>query len=291
MKKAIWIPSLIILFFIGDRVGAWILQQLVAKSQFRYSRLYTGKAEADILLLGNSRGLIFYQPYIEELTGQTTCNLSYNSLPIDAGKVLVQDYLERYEAPKQLLIDVTMCDRNNPQLISGFGPYSNYSSSLNQLIKSVSKTSWSASQLSHLYRFNGEVFQRTLNYLGKSDKDWLIDRVISSNMQENATKEQVVELKTDTYLLEELQELIQTAEAKGVVVELLVNPYYPPYAKRMESLTQFIQQVETATGKTVNNYAFALQLTDGFGDYQHLNKKGSKKYLAQLAEDGVLLVD
>ena len=288
MKKAIWIPSLIILFFIGDRVGAWILQQLVAKSQFRYSRLYTGKAEADILLLGNSRGLIFYQPYIEELTGQKTCNLSYNSLPIDAGKVLVEDYLARYQAPKQLLIDVTMCDRNNPQLISGFSPYSSYSPALNQLIKSASKKSWMAGQLSHLYRFNGEVFQRALNYLGKSDKDWLIDRVISTNMQENATKEEVVELKTDSYLLADLQDLIKTAEAKGVAVELLVNPYYPPYAKRMESLTQFIQQVEDATGKTVNNYAFALQLTDGFGDYQHLNKKGSKKYLAQLAKDGIL---
>ena len=288
MKKAIWIPSLIILFFIGDRVGAWILQQLVAKSQFRYSQLYTGKAEADILLLGNSRGLIFYQPYIEELTGQRTCNLSYNSLPIDVGKVLVQDYLARYKAPKQLLIDVTMCDRNNPQLISGFGPFSSYSPSLNQLIKSVSKTSWVAGQISHLYRFNGEVFQRTLNYLGKSDKDWLIDRIISSNMQENATKEQVVELKTDSYLLAELQELIEAAEAKGVRVELLVNPYYPPYAKRMDSLAHFIQQIEEVTGKKVNNYALALQLTEGFGDYQHLNKQGSKKYLAQLVKDGIL---
>ena len=181
-----------------------------------------------------------------------------------------------------------MCDRNNPQLISGFGPYSSYSPSLNQLIKSVSKTSWTAGQLSHLYRFNGEVFQRTMNYLGKSDKDWLIDRVISSSMQKNATKEEVVELQTDSYLLAELQDLIVAAEAKGVIVELLVNPYYPPYAKRMESLTHFINQVEETTGKTVNNYAFSLQLTDGFGDYQHLNKKGSKKYLAQLAKDGIL---
>ena len=288
MRKALWIPALVILFFIGDRLGGWILQQLVEKSEFRYARLYAGTAKSDILLLGNSRGLIFYQPYIEDLTGKTTLNLSYNSLPIDIGKVLVEDYLERYTPPEKLLIDVTMCDRTNPQLITGFSPYANYSPALNQLIKSVDYSSWMAGQLSHLYRFNGEVFQRTINYLGKTDKDWLIDRVISTNMQDNATSEPVVELQTSPALLGTLQHLIASAEAKGVEVELLVNPYYPTYAKRMASLQSFIEQVEQATDKKVNNYAFSLQLTDGFGDYQHLNKKGSKKYLAQLLEDGIL---
>ena len=287
MKKALWIPALLLFFFIGDRVGGYILKQLVAKSEFRYSRLYTGKAKSDIVLLGNSRGLIFYQPYIEEITGQKTLNLSYNSLPIDMGQVLVEDYLERYGAPKKLIIDVTMCDRTNTQLVTGFSPYSSYSRSMDQLIKSASKNSWIAGKLSHLFRFNGEVFQRTLNYLGKSDKDWLIDRVISDHMQENATLESVVELKTTPERLASLQQLIVVAERKGTEVELLVNPYYPPYAERMTSLGPFIQQIEAATNKKVKNYALALQLTEGFGDYQHLNKKGSKQYLALLAEDGV----
>lgn len=287
MKKALWIPALLLFFFIGDRLGGYILQQLVAKSEFRYSRLYTGQAKSDIVLLGNSRGLIFYQPFIEEITGQKTLNLSYNSLPIDMGQVLVEDYIERYGAPEKLIIDVTMCDRTNTQLITGFSPYASYSHSLNQLIKSVAKKSWVAGQLSHLYRFNGEVFQRTMNYLGKSDKDWLIDRVISDHMQENATLDSVVVLKTTPALLSSLQKLIAVAERKGAEVELLVNPYYPPYAERMTSLAPFIQQIEAATNKKVKNYALALQLTEGFGDYQHLNKKGSKQYLTQLAEDGV----
>ncbi len=287
MKKALWIPALLLFFFIGDRIGGYILKQLVAKSEFRYSRLYTGKAKSDIVLLGNSRGLIFYQPYIEEITGQKTLNLSYNSLPIDMGQVLVEDYLERYGAPKKLIIDVTMCDRTNTQLVTGFSPYSSYSHSMDQLIKSASKNSWVAGKLSHLFRFNGEVFQRALNYLGKSDKDWLIDRVISDHMQENATVESVVELKATPERLASLQQLIAVAEQKGTEVELLVNPYYPPYAERMTSLAPFIQQIEAATNKKVKNYALALQLTEGFGDYQHLNNKGSKQYLAQLAEDGV----
>lgn len=288
MRKALWIPALIILFFIGDRIGAWVLQQLVEKSQFRYARLYQGSAEADILLLGNSRGLIFYQPYIEELTGQSTFNLSYNSLPIDIGKVLVEDYLKHYPAPKKLLIDVTMCDRVNNQLITGFSPFRNFSPNLDRLIKKVSSDAWWAGNISHLYRYNGEVFQRTVNYIGKSDENWLIDRVISSSMKEKADSEPVVELTTTPYLLTTLKQLIQTAEQHNIAVELLVNPYYPPYAERMTSLQQFIHKIEDHTGKKVKNYALSLQATEGFGDYQHLNKKGSKQYLAQLLKDGVL---
>ena len=274
--------------FIGDRLGAWILSQLVEKSEFRYARLYKGEAAADILLLGNSRGLIFYQPYIEDLTGQSTFNLSYNSLPMDVGKILVEDYLERYPAPKKLIVDVTMCDRINNQLITGFSPFRKYSPALNNLIKEVSIKSWWAGNISHLYRYNGEVFQRTLNYIGKTDKDWLIDRVISSNMLASAASESVVELTASDYQLSKLTHLIEIAEQHQIEVELLVNPYFPAYAKRMTSLHQFIAQIEETTGKKVKNYALALHKKEGFGDFQHLNKKGSKQYLAQLLKDGVL---
>jgi len=200
LRKALWIPALIVLFFIGDRVGAWVLQQLVEKSQFRYARLYQGSAEADIL----------------------------------------------------------------------------------------SSDAWWAGNISHLYRYNGEVFQRTVNYIGKTDENWLIDRVISSSMKEKADSEPVVELNTTPYLLTTLNQLIQIAEQHHIEVELLVNPYYPPYAKRMTSLQQFIHKIESHTKKKVKNYALSLQATEGFGDYQHLNKKGSKQYLAQLLKDGVL---
>ena len=72
MKKIYWILAIIALFFIGDRVGGYIVKQVVLKSQFRYSRMYKGEAKADILLVGNSRGLSFFQPTIEEFTKKET---------------------------------------------------------------------------------------------------------------------------------------------------------------------------------------------------------------------------
>ena len=69
MKKTGWYVAFLIVLLAGDRTAGYLLQQQVAQSQFRYSRMYHGTAGADILLLGNSRGLTFYQPYIEEKTG------------------------------------------------------------------------------------------------------------------------------------------------------------------------------------------------------------------------------
>jgi len=88
--------------------------------------MYQGKAAADILLVGNSRGLIFYQPYIEEITGKSTFNVSYNGMPIDLGQTLVEDYFANYKAPETMILDVTMCDRENTKLISGFNLYKSF---------------------------------------------------------------------------------------------------------------------------------------------------------------------
>ena len=288
MRKALWIPACLLLFFAGDRLGGFILSKISAESNFRYARLYQGKAEADILLLGNSRGLIFYQPYIEEKTGKSTLNLSYNSMPIDLGRVMVSDYLKKYKAPELLIIDVTMCDRHNEKLIAGFNTFSDYSEELNNLIKEKSEKSWYAGKISKLYQYNSEVFQRTLYYLRKSDEDWLNDRVISPTMQANVEQDSAVELTIDDYLLTQLNDLVLLAESKGVKVELVANPYYPPYVKRMRTFYDFIGKIEARTEKKVKDYSRALSAVNGFADYQHLNKEGSKKYIDLLLEDGVL---
>ena len=288
MRKALWIPACLLLFFVGDRLGGFILSKISAESNFRYARLYQGKAEADILLLGNSRGLIFYQPYIEEKTGKSTLNLSYNSMPIDLGRVMVSDYLKKYKAPELLIIDVTMCDRHNEKLIAGFNTFSDYSEELNNLIKEKSEKSWYAGKISKLYQYNSEVFQRTLYYLRKSDEDWLNDRVISPTMQANVEQDSAVELTIDDYLLTQLNDLVLLAESKGVKVELVANPYYPPYVKKMHYFYDFIGRINAKTNKKVRDYSRALSEVNGFADYQHLNKEGSKKYIDLLLEDGVL---
>ncbi len=277
-----------LLTFAGDRLGGWGLQKVVGDSQFRYSRLYAGKAEAEILLLGNSRGLGFYQPYIEEQTGKTTFNLSYNGLPVDVANVLVQDYLERYPALEILVLDITICDRENPQLLSGFNQYTPYSPRLRKLLQAQVSKSYYGGQLSHLYRYNSEIFQRTLFYYQRSDTDWLIDRYITQELIDSVQTAELYEIDLYPYLLENLTALVASAQQAGVEVHLVISPYFLPYAKRLQNLEGLKNAVEQLTGLPVRDYATALSETDYFGDYQHINKQGSRKFIQRMQADGVL---
>ncbi len=279
MKKLYWIILLVLIFFVGDRLGGTLLHKSIKKSGFRYSRLYQDAAAADILLLGNSRGLIFYQPYIEELTGKKTFNLSYNGLPVDLAASLVGDYYERYPAPELLLIDITMCDRTNDQLLAGFNCYRSFSKSLDSLIFGKTPQSWYAGKLSHLYRYNSEIFQRALYYLDKTDEDWLLDRVITDELVSRVEEEPALEVSTSEELVEDLFKIIQLAERRGTEVKLLVNPYYPPFLKRVTGLKKLKETIEQKTGKMISDYSQVIRDRNGFGDYQHLNKNGSRAFL------------
>jgi hypothetical protein len=294
VKNIFWIIALLILTFVGDRLGGWVLKSQVDKSQFRYSRLYTDRAQCDILLVGNSRGLIFFEPYIEKITGKATFNLSYNGMSVDLMNVLVQDYFEKYPAPKQMIIDVTMCDRINDQLTIGFNTYSPYSEKLEKLILERGGNMGYGAKVSHLFRYNSEIFQRALFYRNKTDKDWLLDRTINQNMIDGIVdqKPYKIDLEPDTldrkYLPLKLNEMITTAKQKGTEVQLVINPYYPPFAEKITNLESFKSAIESATGLRVNDYSTTVQDVKGFGDYQHLNKYGAEIYLDKLKQDGVL---
>ena len=286
LKNGLWIVATLLLFFAGDRAAGYLLKTQVDQSQFRYSRLYAGDAAADILFVGNSRGLMFYQPYVEEVTQKSTLNLSYNGMPMDLAEVLVADYYEQNPAPRTLVLDVTICDRENLQLVKDFRPYAGYSDRLQNLLRREAANNYWGTRLSHLYRYNSEIFQRALYYRSRSDEDWLLDRVINDKMVDG-----IAETEDYTITLAHLDALKRTvdlARAQGTEVRLVVNPYYPPFARKIQNLHEFKRAIAEKTGLEVADYSLAVADTEGFGDYQHLNKAGSRKYMDRLLADGVI---
>lgn len=285
MKPVLYLVAVLLLFFMGDRaVGAYLRNQ-TQKSQFRYSRLYNGRAGAEILLLGNSRGLTFFQPYIETASGKRTFNLSYNGLPMDLANVLTQDYLDRYPTPQVLVIDITLCDRENPELTNAFLTYADCSQRLDAFLKQQKPDLWWGGKVSHLMRYNNEVFQRALYYRNRSDADWLLDRVITDRL---AAQVDSMSYGMTPALARPLCDLVAYARAKNVPVKLVIGPYFPGFSKRVERLEDLKQYVEQQTGLPVHDYRNALTDPAVFGDLQHPNKKGSIQYIDILRKDGVL---
>lgn len=280
---------MLVLAFTGDRLGGWLLGKIASESQFRYSRLYRGDAGADVLFVGNSRGLIFFQPYVEEKMGLSTCNLSYNGMPMKLAGILIKDYLERHDPPRLLVLDISLLDkRMDDKLSTGFNCYTPYSQRLSGLLRDSFPNDFYAGKVSHLYRYNSEVFQRALYFLKKSDENWLLDRVISNTMQQEVENQREFLFDYTPAMLAELKDAIEFARQKGVSIKLVVNPYYPPFARKIGNLDELIADIHRVTGLEVKDYSVSIADVEGFGDYQHLNKLGAKRYLDKLMEDGVL---
>ena len=283
--KWLWIPALVALFFLGDRLAGYVLSEVTEASEFRYSRLYSGRAEADILLLGNSRGLTYYQPAVEALTGKSTVNLSYNGLPVKVASALADDYLERYGAPEVLLLDVTMMDIDNPALIEDFRVYAQYSAGLDGLVQDSFPSIWRGMRLAHLSRYGGEVAQRMLYYFNRSDETWLLDRVLPEGLAAAAQSGGDVRNGYDADRVAILAGIVERYRAAGTKVYLTINPYYPPYARTITNLGQLAEDVTAATGLPVYDYAEAVEGREYYGDYQHLNVAGAELFLRQLVTD------
>jgi hypothetical protein len=136
-KQLIWVAAFLLLALWLDRIIGYFLKETVQSSQFRYSKLYNSAETNDVLFVGNSRGLNFYQPEAERLLNASTANLSYNGMPADLMKCLVMDYLDRHVVPKVMVVDVTMCDRDNDGLKSGFNLYTPFSQRLDTLLRGM----------------------------------------------------------------------------------------------------------------------------------------------------------
>ena len=296
-KHLVWISSFLCLALGGDRLVGHFLGKITDNSQFRYSRLYNSTEDADILFVGNSRGLTFFQPEAERVTRLKTMNLSYNGMPADLAKCLVMDYLDRHKPPKLMVVDVTLCDRENDILKASFNLYTPKSARLDTLLRGMTTSGDDfagrkvviGGNVSHLYRYNSEVFQRVLYHRNKTDEDWLIDRVIG----EQATKDtsfRSYQVRMFPNMAAHLKEMIDYAKAKGVEVKLVINPYFPQFAETIRDsfLTPLKTHIETITGLPVNDFSTALSNVDEIGDYQHANKKGSIRYMNILLQNGIL---
>ncbi len=287
MRKYIWIPVLFLVVFISDRVGGLLLNKLLLKSNFRYSKLYNDKAQSDILFIGNSRGLVFYKPFVDSAITSSSFNFSYNGLPLNLGKVLLFDYLKKYNKPKKIILEISMYGADK-ELTNNMKMFMDLSPGIDSLIKNVSPKTSNYCAVSHLYRYNGEVFERSMFYLNKSDDTWILQKKISQRAIDKIQNLKPVTLAYDDNYLENLTIISTYCKKNSIELILIINPYFPEYASNFKNLSTWISGIETASGYKVHDYSNAIKDQSFFADYYHLNKNGSKVFINLLYKDGII---
>jgi len=286
-NRWIWIPVFILVVFVGDRVGGFVLKKIAEHSQFRFTSLYNDKAACDILVIGNSRGLSFYQPFLENLSNKNVFSLAYNGMAANLGEVFIKDYYNLYPAPKKLLLEITFADRTNEELIPAFATYLPYSKNLQTFIKEKEKKTFYGTKVTHLLRYNSEVFQRAIRHLNTDDKFWLTNRRISTAMQAASEDLENVSIDIIPDLENSLINIVKIAQEHGTEVELIVAPFLHNYANALFNLDEYIESIESKTKLKVNNYAKSIKDPQYFGDYFHINIYGSEKFVEMMKADNL----
>lgn len=287
MKKALWIFIFLLVVFAGDRLMGLYFKSQVSNSQFRYSRMYRGDAAADIMVIGNSRGLNIYLPTVEELTSKKAVSLCYNGMPGDLASALTRDYIDRYPNVKKIILELCIVEMGDEQLLPGFSSYMQYSGRLDSLIHEKHKQTWITSKVSHLYQFNNEVFQRALFYRNKLDNDWTSDRV----MQEKLIKEvgkYGLNFKADSVQLQHIKTIADYCKSRSIELELVIAPFFPGF--EVKNLALLKTRTEDLTGLKVYDYSNVLRNSASFSDYLHMNVTGCKEFVKMLGKDGLLTI-
>ncbi|HEX3071963.1 MAG TPA: hypothetical protein VHX14_25595, partial [Thermoanaerobaculia bacterium] len=223
-RALIWFTALLALVFAGDRVLAWALGQVLVRSQFRFSRLYRGGNDTDILILGDSRGVhSFYQPEIEKLTGLRAFNLSYNSMSARIAEAVLRDYLDHNRAPRLVVIEAS-CTITEGALAGQLGTYASFSPRLAALYAEGYPDAALEGRLFHLLRLNSEFYLEALHYQTRSDQDWIMRAEIPAGLRNR---------QPGLWSLprpENLEALIRIAallRQRGIEDRLVIAPYYP----------------------------------------------------------------
>jgi hypothetical protein len=275
----IWFAALIAVIAGGDRLLSWTLSRVLLRSQFRYSRLYRGGNDADVLILGDSRGVhSFYVPAIEELTGLRAFNASYNSMSMRIAEAVLLDYLDRNRAPKMAIIEVTSVAFEG-ELASELRTYAEFSPRLSALYDDAHPSAAVAGRAFHLLNLNSGFYLEAVHYMRRSDQDW----IMRSSMPPGLRNSAAVQWRLPTpENLAALNRMIQALQRRGAEVRLVLAPYCPAPT----NMAEFAQIVERSSGLRVWNYSGAVRDPEEFADTVHLNERGSRALLALMQRDG-----
>jgi len=280
-RAAVWWAVLLAIIIAGDHLLALALHQVLVRSQFRYSRLYRGGNDADVVIIGDSRGVhSFYAPALEQMTGLRALNLSYNSLSPHVAEAVLMDYLDHNRAPRIVVIEATSTITSGA-VASQLRTYAGFSPRMAALFARDHPFEARLSRVLWLYPLNSEFFLEALHYMRRSDQDWIFRDVMPDALRKETHPTPIHPLPEE---VDALARIVRALRQRGIDVRIVVAPYAP--VRATTNAAEFVRLIESRTGVRVWNYVGALQDLDGFADTVHLNERGSRALLAMMVRDG-----
>lgn len=290
MKRLIVAILFILTIFLIDRGGAFIMDKLLSKSKFRYAKMYKGKVDGDIAIIGNSRGVNgFYAPFLEKELGLKVDNISYNGLKTELTTILAQDYIDK-KNPKMLIVEGSLLFNvpRDTSLLKDFKLYSDDSPRIQSLLDKQAHKDFVATKIFKLYQYNTNFFYRNIFYIGRSDKTWINNYQLSSKLIKVTEEMPEFDMDIDKESVQMLKVFME--ENEDIDIRIIITPYLPIYKQKMKGFDEGVAYMENELGIKVLDYSDTLKDETYFGDRVHSNKKGAIELGGTMIKEGIFTV-
>lgn len=286
----VWPIAALVVLFAGDRILGLVFDHLLTRSQTRYSLLYKGGQQNELVVFGDSRGACACStPLMEQTLDKPCLNLSHNYLGIAVAEALFRDYLDHNSPPKLLVMEVSNLTTNTYGTLDNLKPYWRCSPRLSAMARERYPAEVAGSRVSHLYGFNSEMFLRILYHLRCPDQEGAHSAAASPGFVH------YVEHLPPTRLgpppperLAALQRILAVADQHGIEVRLFVSPILPAYREKLTDFEAWLTAVQESLGAEhrVWDFSKALHRREAFADRVHINGLGSRLLLEEMVSAG-----
>ncbi len=294
VHPALFLCGAIVALFAMDRIGSLVLEQITKLSDFRISQIYAGTAKADVLLLGNSVGnAMAVPPQLSKALGRSVFSIAYHGLDARTQQALVEDMIERGEAPRLALMEIRPAAQNWVYAPM-FSPYRGFSPRLSVLIDSADRGTVPWRSLFHVYGFNGDTLLVILQKV--FDRDDQATGPSNGNINEAIKQRWLITAPTPKANPDQLQAFRETAQAlraAGSQVVVVSAPLHPINQTRGPWEQELVDAVRAAmpADVAVVDLSDILQDDHYFEDPTHINAAGRaalEPYLIKIARENGL---
>ena len=288
MGKVLRFATIIVaLLLVGDRLAAWGLQKLVARSQDRYVAMYEGRAKADILVLGNSRADNHFPPQMmTQALGATAVNLGLGGVSTALSEALMKDYIERNGAPRLIVLEATVLEVD-PSVIGDMMIFTSYSPRIADLVKRNAPRLYYTMTVFKLFQYNNEMLWRILYHVWKAP----FDRMHSGTMTPQLLAE--IRRRGDYHMTSfaeneaALRRMVDYARQRDIPMRIVVTPYLKEQFGKFTNFPTWKAKVEgLARGQRVWDYSHSFDNPALFRDSEHMNSAGTTRLLQVMVHDG-----
>ncbi len=271
--------------FAMDRLLAPELGAYLLTSNDRFMAIYRPDTAADVVVVGNSRAdNHFPVSILREMTCGEALNIGMGGAPTTVNALLWQDYLERHEAPRLLIVEPTSLV-DPPTDLADVPMLAHYSPRVDDFLRRTNSELWTTNRLFHLMAFNNnQTIRMLVGHFRPASEDRTLDSAMSPEQHAHVERLPTETMPDLPRNWEALDTIIRSAQERGTKVAVVVTPYLPKYAAKVTDLDDFLAMLKRHLPADVAFIDASRSLThdEHFADPLHMNDTGVRTLFTSL---------